>query len=430
MEKQDNDSIKFLKERLKKYVLQHQVIKNIDMLLMEKPPKRIDDNFFDEDKRDLFHRNKEYYKKIEDTFKQVPDNYTLFKIFIEEARIRYATKHLNYVRYLNFFEKNLFKHFESKFFTKFQEKLNNKYFFFQHLHPYLYQVFELNLPIGMYPTWYKYDNVSVKYFGIENNEVIESNIKFLNNLKKFKLENEISPYFLEILNSIQKKKSFSRYLCFYFFSYEEFIEMDNAEFLDKYETLNYILEELKVLSFIGNLNLIRENIQNIGLSKEVEQIVFEFISNNFWVYQLLAFNDVYPTQEKFFMEIDFNLPEELIMEKIKTLYKYYKKGEIKSFKEFLLNETINKSHLLEKLHNHKIFALKKERKIPLYVKLTDLLYIYDLTSIGFKQTFIQRQIEENRLNYENSFKSFAPSLKIYKKFIMNFIDNTEFEYYR
>jgi hypothetical protein len=182
--------------------------------------------------------------------------------------------------------------------------------------------------------------------------------------------------------------------------------------------------------FIPEIKNDLDDLENEKIDKEIKEAFIQFLSESDSYLQVINFNsNFWPKAKKFYFELDFSLPEDVVIEQIKTLYKEYKKGNIKNFEEFVLNKQIKKFNKLDELTNNLIFKLKNEKKIPLYVKLTDIIYILDMWLINMKNVFVIRQIENNRIRYDNTLKEFESTYKQYKKFIVNFYKNKEYKHY-
>lgn len=442
----------------------------------------------DEKLKPFFHRDEEYYLALENYFKNSNSILEMIKKFLNEFSLRVKTKHINDLRNIRLLslifihEKLKSKLLFGNEYKTIKEKFNS-FDKFNHYYPlqyntYLFQRFFLDFfmksddyfTLGINSNCNYILDESYFKFLIENENKILENLKVLINF--YDTNNEILSL-KELLNKASKdvyqdieiqnyehddngkinipnieeiEYTKNDYLRYKIEAIQMYIKIENKflkyinffEFLDtlnkkeKLELIEVIKEILTDLSFLvaNDLKLAIKNIRKTNYPDNIKAGFIQYLINTESYRQFLTFDDMtYPNSKKFYFELDFSLPEDLVIEQIKSLYKEYKRGNIKTFEEFALNKQVKKYSSLEELQNNYIFKIKNEKKIPLYVKLVDLIYILDMWLINMKNVFVIRQIENNRLKYENSYKSFESTYKQYKKFIIDFYKNDKFKNY-
>jgi len=287
------------------------------------------------------------------------------------------------------------------------------------------------------------------------NFLIKNEFYILDNIKFFLSRTNKNYSIKELLNyianddTIELKEQDKAYRIKRIIENKKDIFLALFNFFEKLDNLKSIKEKIKFIDYIKNqIDLIKQviipdkfyfipeikndldDLENEKIDKEIKEAFIQFLSESDSYLQVINFNsNFWPKAKKFYFELDFSLPEDVVIEQIKTLYKEYKKGNIKNFEEFVLNKQIKKFNKLDELTNNLIFKLKNEKKIPLYVKLTDIIYILDMWLINMKNVFVIRQIENNRIRYDNTLKEFESTYKQYKKFIVNFYKNKEYKHY-
>ena len=460
----------------------------LDLFQKIQSPVKFKYDTLDEKLKPFFYRGKEYYLALENYFKNSVSNLEMIKKFLYEFSLRVKTKHINDLRNIKLlslifiYEKLKSMSLFGNEYDAIKEKFNsfdkiNHYYPLQY-NTYLFQRFFYDFlmerddyfTLGISSNCHYVLDESYFKFLMENENKLLENLKILIekydvNDEKLSLnellnkatkdigdseiqDNELNDNEeIDILDVEEIKFTNNDYLRYKIKAIQEYIKSENKflkyinffEFLDtlnkkdKLELIEIIKEILNGLSILvgDNLKLAIKNIRETDYPENIKEAFIQYLIDTHSYRQFLTFdNSVYPNPKKFYFELDFSLPEDLVIEQIKSLYKEYKRGNIKTFEEFALNKQVKKYSYLEELQNNYIFKIKDEKKIPLYVKLVDLIYILDMWLINMKNIIVIRNIEKNRLNYDdNSYKSFESTYKKYKNFIIDFYINDKFKNY-
>jgi len=394
--------------------------KYIDLFTSTTSPKKLNLEK-DEKLKSFFDRSKKYYKFLENKFSTL-NNTELIKTFLYEIKIRQLHLERNILRFNPLIKLSKLTNEPKKILIK---AAKDEYFYFKEFNPHIFNMYSLLSTDDEYFVLYKKTQITYIPFFTEN---IKNEISFLKLYKSY-LNNEFNEdrkkRFENILQT-EKNNEYRKKLIFYF-NIEKLSKKELVEFID--DLIN-LLKELTYFDFITDMKMLKKEVEDKFKNEPyILNILKKYLADNIGTYNLISFGESQYSNNKFFVEIDFNIPEELYISHIKDLYKKYKKGEIQTFEEFILDKKEAKYKKNDELKNNYIFSIKNEKKMPLYVKLVDLLYIYDCYLLNIKQTFVIRQIENNRLFYENSFKSFSSTYKIYKKFIVDFVEQKQYNFY-
>lgn len=204
---------------------------------------------------------------------------------------------------------------------------------------------------------------------------------------------------------------------------------EKLEFID---TINNIIEDLKDCLTTYNLNMLISNIKDyIKIEFQEPIIKYLALASNLPIITQKEYLDFsYFSDKKFYLELDFNMPKELVMKQIETLYKEYEKGNIQTLQEWIYNEKTMKKEQLETLNKQIDFKSLTSYNNPLYVVLTDFIYIIDMKLINMTDTHIYSRINDNRCHRYNNNKGFEMSYKKkYKKLVLDFYIQDKYNIY-
>jgi hypothetical protein len=437
-----------------------------DWIEKKQSPKKFDFDTLDKKLQPFFKRDKFYYLSLEEYLKNSHNKFVMIKKFLNELSYRIRQYNFSDIQFLILYMavKNKTLSIEKDFLCgdKYNEiiienhiksfdKINHCYplkynpWLFQNLFVYFLNLNKefFNIIENKFNTNYFLINndlentINAEIFilkqikevlwSINKNYSLSKLIKFVkNNEFNFKIKQKIS-YIESYINN--REKTFLKY-------YNFFDKLDDLNKLENKEKfIDFIVHQLNLIKNIldYNLEILLENLEKkeLKIDDMIKEAFIKLLLNENSYIPIINFNS-YPSSNKFYLELDFSLPENLLIEEIRSVYKEYKRGNIKTVEEYILNKQVKKYKILEKLSDNLIFKLKDEKKIPLYVKLTDLIYILDMWLIHMKNLIVIKEIENNRIRYyteNDKTRYFESTYKQYKKFIVDFYLNKEFENY-
>jgi len=331
----------------------------LDLLQNIQSPIKFDYDTLDDKLKPFFQRNKNYYLFLEKYFKNSISNLEMIKKFLKEIDIRKKVQNGNYLRFTSF--SRLMKYMEG---DKITEKIifgntfkaikkeylidKNHHYSLQY-NLYLLQkiYYEFVLFGGKFNCMPYYLNTNyileedffkflingekgilkqlkklINMYDIDNKKtplkvLLDKAYRDINNIEKFEyFEKKLTRgdyirYMFETIQTyIKDKTKFLKYTNFF----ELFDKLNKEDKLKLIREFEKTLEDLSLIS-TNNLKIAIKNIRETNYSEGIKEAFIEYLVNTNSYRHFLSFGDsTYPNSKKFYFELDFSLPEDLVIE--------------------------------------------------------------------------------------------------------------------
>jgi len=401
-------------------------------------PKKFHLNSLDSNLKEFFYRDKHYYLRIENMLKNSNSELEMLMKFLRILRDIYIMQDgyrkvlkngdINFFNNINILDK--YKHFypfkfNIRLYHIFKDFVNNS-MELEDYQTYKTIYFFGNSYLDFEISYIKKTLEYIKNILLED---YQENKGILDMIKNLQVKKKSGLKFNELIFlMLSSKNEYSDF--FYIIDFINKIDLlktkkEKLEFIKK---INGIIEILKCYSFF-NLKKMLSSIKR-DIPEELQEPFIKYINKLPHIPIINFRKSCYPSSKKFYLELDFNMPKELVMKQIETLYKEYESGNIQTFEEYALDKKIPKKEQLETLNKQIDFKSLTSCNNPLYVVLTDFIYIIDMKLINMTDTHIYSRINDNRCHRYNNNKGFEMSYKKkYKKLVLDFYIQDKYNIY-